>query len=87
MRIEGLDPAQKGDLLAYYLDVYAGKTGHRIGPDEFQARIPWARFFVTLRYLLGHIEALRWVPYLMRSREFVHLFIGLCEKQLTECRR
>lgn len=50
---------------------------------EKRARIPWARFFVTLRYLLGHVEALRWVPYQMRSRDFVHLFIGLGKKQMT----
>jgi hypothetical protein len=86
MRIQGSDAVQKGNLLAHYLDTYADTTGRRIEPDEFRARIPWSRFFVTLRYLLDHIEALRWVPYQTRSREFVHLFTGLCRKQMAECR-
>jgi hypothetical protein len=62
--------------------LYANQTGHRIEADLFLSRLPWARFLVTLRYLLGHIEALRWVPYQTRSRELVHLFIGLCKRQL-----
>jgi hypothetical protein len=85
MRLDSLGSGQRSDLLAHYLDVYASVTGHRIDPDVFRARIPWARYFVTLRYLVEHIEALRWVPYQTRSREFVHRFIGLCEKQLAEC--
>ena len=86
MRMTDLDSDQKGELLAHYLDIYADKTGRRMAQGDFQARIPWARFFVTLRYVLVHIEALRWVPYQTRSRECVHLFIGLCKKQLEECR-
>ena len=76
VRIKGVDSAQKEDLVAYYLDVYADKTGRRIEPAEFRARIPWASFFAHLGYLLGHIEALRWVSYQTRSREFVHLSTG-----------
>jgi len=85
-RIKDVDSAQEDDLLAYYLDIYADKTGHRIEPAAFRARIPWARLFAHLGYLVGHIEALRWVPYQTRSREFVHLFTGLCKKLLEKCR-
>ena len=81
-RIKDEDAAQKEDLLAYYLDIYADKTGRWIEPAEFRARIPWARLFAHLGYLLGHIEALRWVPYQTRSREFVHLFTGYCKRLL-----
>ena len=86
MRMTDLDADQRGDLLAHYLDIYADKTGRRMEPEDFHARIPWARFLVTLRYLLVHIEALRWVSYQTRSREFIHLFFGLCKKQLEQCR-
>jgi hypothetical protein len=79
-RIKDEDSVQKEDLLAYYLDIYADKTGRRIEPAEFRARIPWSYFFAHLGYLLGHIEALRWVPYQSRSREFVHLFTDLCKR-------
>ncbi len=85
-RIKDVGSAQKENLLAHYLDIYADKTGRRIELAEFRARIPWARFFAHLRYLLGHIEALRWVPYQTRSREFVHLFTGYCKSLLEECR-
>jgi hypothetical protein len=85
-RIEDVDAAQKDDLLAYYLDIYADKTGRRIEPAEFRARMPWARLFAHLGYLLGHIEALRWVPYQTRSRDFVHMFIGLCRRLFEERR-
>ncbi|MBN1918538.1 MAG: hypothetical protein JW889_11575 [Verrucomicrobia bacterium] len=83
-RIKNADSAQKDDLLGYYLEVYADKTGRRIEPAAFRARIPWAYFFAHLRYLLGHVEALRWVPYQTRSRDFVHLFIGLCKKLMEK---
>ena len=86
MRIKDMDSVQKQELLAHYLEIFANKTGRQIEPAEFRARIPWARFFVTLRYLLGHIEALRWVPHQTRSRELIHLFIGLCKRQMEECR-
>ena len=81
MRIQGLCRGEKVALVAYYLDVYADMTGRHINADEFLARIPWSRFLVTLRYLLYHIEALRWVPHQTRSRDFVHLFIRLCKEQ------
>jgi hypothetical protein len=86
MRLKGIDATLRSELLAQYLGVYTDGTGHRIEADRFLFRLPWARFFVTLRYLLGHVEALRWVPYQTRSRDFVHLFIRLCSKQMTECR-
>ena len=85
-RIKDVDSAQNEGLLAHYLDIYADKTGRRIESAEFRARIPWARLFAHLGYLLGHIEALRWVPYQTRSREFVHLFTGYCRSLLEECR-
>jgi hypothetical protein len=86
-RIEDVNPVRRAELLAYYLDVYAGAAGRRIEPDAFRARMPWARFFCTLRYLLGHLQALRWVPHQTRSREYVHLFIRLARRQLAECRK
>jgi hypothetical protein len=86
MRLKGIDATLRSELLAHYLGVYADRTGHPIEADRFLSRLPWARFFVTLRYLLGHLEALRWVPYQTRSRDLVHLFIGLCGRQMTECR-
>jgi hypothetical protein len=79
-RVEDADTAHKDGLLAYYLDVYAEKTGRRIESTEFQARLPWSYLFAHLGYLLGHIEALRWVPHQSRSRDFVHLFTGLCKR-------
>jgi len=85
MRIKDPDLALRDGLLAHYLDTYADKTGHRIEPMEFRWRMPWSRFFVTLRYMLDHMQALRWVPHQTRSRDLIHLFIGLCKRQMEEC--
>ncbi len=86
-RIREVGPDVQMDLLSYYLQVYADQTGRRVDRETFMSRIPWARFLVTLRYLLGHVEALRWVPHQTRSREFVHLFIDLGKRYLAECRK
>jgi hypothetical protein len=85
-RIEEVDPDLQMDLLSCYLEVYADKTGRRVDRETFMSRIPWARFLVALRYLLWHVEALRWVSHQTRSREYVHLFIGLAKRHLAECR-
>jgi hypothetical protein len=85
-RLEGIDSSLRSELLSQYLGVYADGTGHRIAADIFLLRLPWARFLVTVRYLLGHIEALRWVPYQTRSRWFVHLYIRLCSGLMMDCR-
>jgi len=87
MRIRDESENLRRHLLTDNLEAYADKTGHEIEYDEFMRRLPWATFFVTLRYLLGHVACLRWVPFQTRSRDFVHLFIGLCKRQLEECRR
>ena len=48
------------------------------------ARLPWARFLVTLRYIVEHANSLRWVPYQTRSREMIHLFTPLCDRYLAD---
>jgi hypothetical protein len=86
MRVRDESEDLKRRLLTDYLSVYGDKTGRGIEYDEFMRRLPWATFFVTLRYLLGHLACLRWVPCHPRSRGFVHLFTGLAKRQLEECR-
>jgi hypothetical protein len=82
-RLELGDQA-KGELVRHYLGVYAGETGREIDDRAFLAHLPWARFLVTLRYLVEHANSLRWVPYQTRSREFIHLFIQLCNRYVNE---
>ena len=74
----------KHELVRHYLWVYAVKTGRQIDERAFAARLPWARFLVTLRYLVEHANNLRWVPYQTRSREFIHLFVRLCNRYLAD---
>jgi hypothetical protein len=82
-RLELEDAAKQG-FLRHYLDVYAAETGRRIDAQMFAARLPWARFTVTLRYIIEHANSLRWVPYQTRSRELIHLFIRLCNRYLAD---
>jgi hypothetical protein len=73
----------KWEWVRHYLSIYAAETGRQIDDRVFRARLPWARFLVTLRYLVEHANCLRWVPYQTRSREFIHLFIRLCSRYLA----
>jgi hypothetical protein len=77
-----LEEAAKQGLLGHYLSAYAAETGRQIDAETFTARLPWARFLVTLRYIVEHADSLRWVPYQTRSRELIHLFIRLCNGHL-----
>jgi hypothetical protein len=79
-----LGEAAKQGLVRHYLSAYAIETGHEIDARTFTARLPWARFLVTLRYIVEHADSLRWVPYQTRSRELIHLFIRLCNGHLTD---
>ena len=85
-RLGTIENEVKKELVSYYLQVYADQTGHYIDRTEFMSRIPWARFFFKLRFIISHANALRWVPYQTRSREFIHLFIDLAGRALAECR-
>jgi hypothetical protein len=85
MRLKDVAERTRGELVSYYLQVYANETGHSIDYEQFRSRIPWARFLVTLRYLVGHVNALQWFPHQTRSREFIRLFINVCHRYLEEC--
>jgi hypothetical protein len=80
MRLEDVDQETKQSLVQHYLQVYREQTGRQIDRQAFVSRLPWARFLVTLRYIVEHANNLRWVGYQSRSEEMVHFFIGLCEK-------
>jgi hypothetical protein len=79
-----LEDAAKREWVRHYLGVYAAETGRLIDADAFVARLPWARFAVTLRYVVEHANSLRWVPYQTRSRELIHLLIRLCDRYLAK---
>ena len=86
-RLKELDEQVRQDLVRHYLQVYAGRTGRQIDYQSFMARLPWANFLVHLRYIAEHAHILRWVPCQSRSREFLHLFIGLGDRLLEWCLR
>lgn len=85
MRLVDVDREAKQRLVQHYLRIYGEQTGHQIDAQIFTARIPWARFLVTLRYIAGHVNNLLWVGYQSRSEDMLHLFIGLCEKFQRDC--
>lgn len=78
-----LDDGATQDVVRHYLHVYAAECGRSIDPWAFLARLPWARFLVSLRYVVEHANNLRWAPYQTRSRELIHLFIRLCDRYLN----
>jgi hypothetical protein len=86
-RLRELEEDVRESLVRHYLQVYADRTGRQIDYQAFMARLPWANFLVHLRGTAGHANILRWVPYQSRSREFLHLFIGLCDSLLERCQR
>lgn len=85
-RLEPIEEDVRKELVSCYLQAYGAETGHCIDYGEFMSRIPWASFLVNLRYLIGHLDSLRWVSYQTRSREFVHLFIDLARRAREQCR-
>jgi hypothetical protein len=84
-RTADVDQEERQRLVQHYLCVYGEQTGHHIDIDLFTARISWARFLVTLRYIAEHVNNLRWVGYQSRSEDMLHLFIRLGEKFQQDC--
>jgi len=78
-RLGDVEQDTRRHLVQRYLQVYGERTGRQIDQQTFVARLPWARFLVTLRYMAEHLNDLRWVGYQSRSEEMVHFFVGLCE--------
>lgn len=83
-RLGRVDAGVRTELLGKYLSAYANVTGRKVDGDLFRARMPWARFLFHQRMIADHVRALRWVSHQTRSREFIRMFIGLCDKMLRE---
>ena len=74
------DTDAKENLVRRYLRAYADLTGRSIERDEFVARIPWARLMVTLRYVVEHLNSLKWMRWQSRSVHLIHALIGLAKR-------
>ncbi len=51
---------------------------------ERKKRMPWANLLVSLRYLVGAADNLKWVPHQTRSRDFLHMMIGHCGRLMSK---
>ncbi len=76
--------AEKADLVRFYLDEYAARTGRTIAHDRFMARVVWAQFIQHLGRIAGCVKGLRWVPGVTGPRDYIHVCVELCERLLPQ---
>jgi len=76
--------AEKADLVRFYLDEYAARTGRTIAHDRFMARVVWAQFVQHLGRIAGCVKGLRWVPGVTGPRDYIHVCVELCERLLPQ---
>jgi hypothetical protein len=83
-RLPCIGDEQKGNLLRHYLKAFAARTGVVVDPEVFERRIPWGALRVTLRYIVEHVNALRWVGWQTRSKFLISRFLEESERILKQ---